>query len=35
VDDDEAGVTPVKTGPASVSDGEIEVARISAVVLYR
>jgi pullulanase len=35
VDDDEAGVTPVTTGTASVSGGKVEVARISGMVLYR
>ena len=35
VDDDEAGSTEVKTGTKSVSDGEVEVPRISGMVLYR
>ena len=35
VDDDEAGTGPVATGESSVSGGKVEVAGISAKVLYR
>ncbi len=35
VDEDEAGTTPVRTGTSEVSDGEVEVPGISAMVLYR
>jgi pullulanase len=35
VNDEAAGVTGVETGTTSVSDGEVEVPRISGMVLYR
>jgi pullulanase len=35
VDDDEAGTVPVKTGTSSVSGVEVEVPRISGMVLFR
>jgi pullulanase len=35
VDDDEAGTGPVMTGESSVSGGKVEVAGISALVMYR